>query len=115
MWMTWRGLRWLATQPSVANNLILDLVGPVSLPERELVERAARLLGRHVRIGSIPKYLLSLVLAIRQRIGKPGFSRDALEVITADTRLDPQPAASARNRTHRNRRNDSRTACEAKE
>lgn len=84
-----------ATNPSVANNLVLDLVGPVSLPERELVARAARLLGRQVRIGSIPKNWLSLVLAIRQTIGKPGFSRDALEVITADTALDPQPAASA--------------------
>ena len=84
-----------ATKLSVANNLVLDLVGPVSLPERELVERAARLLGRQVRIGSIPKYWLSLVLAIRQRIGKLGFSRDALDVITADTRLNPQPAASA--------------------
>ena len=84
-----------ATNPSVANNLVLDLVGPVSLPERELVERAARLLGRQVRIGSIPKHWASLVLAIRQRIGKPGFSRDALDVITADTGLDPQPAASA--------------------
>ena len=84
-----------ATNPAVANNLVLDLVGPVSLPERELVERAARLLGRQVRIGSIPKYWFSLVLAIRQRIGKPGFSRDALDVITADTGLNPQPAASA--------------------
>jgi hypothetical protein len=84
-----------ATTPSVANNLVLDLVGPVSLPERELVERAARLLGRHVRIGSIPKYWLSLALGIRQCIGKPGFSRDVLDVITADTRLNPQPAASA--------------------
>jgi uncharacterized protein YbjT (DUF2867 family) len=84
-----------ATNPSVANNLVLDLVGPISLPERELVERAARLLGRHVRIGSIPKYWFSLVLAIRQRIGKPGFSPDALDVITADTGLNPQPAASA--------------------
>jgi hypothetical protein len=65
----------------------------VSLPERELVERAARLMGREVRIGSIPKNLLSLALAIRQRMGKPGFSRDALEVVTADTRLDPRPAA----------------------
>lgn len=83
-----------ATQESVAKNLTLDLVGPVSLSERELVERAARLLGRHIRIGSIPKNLLSVVLAIRQRIGKPGFSRDVLEVITADTRLDPQPAAN---------------------
>jgi uncharacterized protein YbjT (DUF2867 family) len=84
-----------ATNPSVANNRVLDLVGPVSLPERELVERAAQLLGRQVRIGSIPKFWLSLVLAIRQSIGKPGFSRDALDVITSDTRLNPQPAASA--------------------
>src|ERR1035441_9728316 len=84
-----------ATQLSVANNLILDLVGPSSLTERELVERAARFLGRQVRIGSIPKFWLSLVLGIRQRIGKRGFSPDALDVITADTRLDPQPAASA--------------------
>jgi uncharacterized protein YbjT (DUF2867 family) len=84
-----------ATNPSVANNLVLDLVGPVSLPDRELVERAARVLGRDVRIGSIPKFWFSLVLVIRQRLGKPGFSRDALDVITADTRLDPQPAASA--------------------
>ena len=84
----------VATRPSVANNLTLELVGPVSQPERELVERAARFLGRQVRIASIPKKLLSIALAIRERIGGPGFSRDALEVITSDTRLDPQPAAS---------------------
>ncbi len=82
-----------AAQPSVATNRTLDLVGPVSLPDRELVERAARLLGHEVRISSIPKGLLSFVLAIRQRISGPGFSPDVLEVITADTRLDPQPAA----------------------
>jgi NADH dehydrogenase len=84
-----------ATNPSVANNLVLDLVGPVSLPDRELVERAARLLSRQVQIGSISKFWFSLLLGIRQRMGKQGFSRDALEVITADTDLNPQPAASA--------------------
>jgi uncharacterized protein YbjT (DUF2867 family) len=84
-----------ATQPPVASNCTLDLVGPVSLPERELVERAARLLGHEVRVSSIPKGLLSFIVAIRQRISGPGFSTDVLEVITADTRLDPQPAASA--------------------
>ena len=83
-----------ATQPSVANNLTLDLIGPVSLPDRELLERAARFLGREVRIGSIPKFLVSIMLAIRQLFSGPGFSRDALEVVTADTRLNPQPAAS---------------------
>ena len=81
-----------ATRPSVASNATLELVGPISLPERELVERAARLSGREVRISSIPKGFLSLMLAIRERISSPGFSRDALEVITDDTRLDPQPA-----------------------
>ncbi len=85
----------VAVQPMVAKNLTLDLVGPVSLPEREIVERAARMLGREVQIGSIPKQLLSFVLAIRQRIAGPGFSPDALEVITADTRLDPRPAVHA--------------------
>ena len=84
-----------ASEPSLAPNQTLDLVGPVSLPERDLVERAARLLGRHVRISSIPKGLLSFVLAIRRLVAGPGFSPDAVEVITADTHLDPQPAAAA--------------------
>jgi NADH dehydrogenase len=83
-----------ATQPLVARNRTLDLVGPVSLPERELVERAARLLGHQVRISSISKRLLSFALSIRRRVSGPGFSADAVEVITANTRLDSRPAAS---------------------
>jgi uncharacterized protein YbjT (DUF2867 family) len=82
-----------AAQPSVASNRTLDLVGPVSLPERELVERAAGMLGHQVRVSSIPKGMLCLMLAIRQRISGPGFSPDAVEVITANTRLDARPAA----------------------
>ncbi|HVB99946.1 MAG TPA: NAD(P)H-binding protein [Candidatus Dormibacteraeota bacterium] len=83
----------VATAPSVANNATLNLVGPVSLPERELAQRAARSLGREVRIGSVPRKLLFWMLAIRQRFAGPGFSPDALEVITADTRLDSHAAA----------------------
>lgn len=83
-----------AAQPSIASNRILDLVGPVSLPERELVARAARLLGRAVRVRSIPKAPLRIALAIRHRVSGPGFSRDVVDVITADTRLDSQSAAS---------------------
>jgi NADH dehydrogenase len=83
-----------ASQSSVATNRTLDLVGPLSLPERELVERAARALGHEVRVRSISKGLLSFVLAIRQRVSGPGFSPDAVDVITADTRLDPQPASN---------------------
>ncbi len=83
-----------ASQPSVADNRTLDLVGPVSLPERELVERAAQLLGRPVRIGSISKRLIAVGLTLRGRTRGPGFSVAVLNVITADTRMDPQPAAS---------------------
>jgi uncharacterized protein YbjT (DUF2867 family) len=44
-----------AAQPSVATHRTLDLVGPVSLPDRELVERAGRQLGHQVHVSSIPK------------------------------------------------------------
>lgn len=83
-----------AAQSSIARNRTLDVVGPVSLPERELVTRAASLLGHEVRIGSISKRWLCFALAIRRRMGGPGFSPDVVEVITADTRLDPQVAAN---------------------
>jgi uncharacterized protein YbjT (DUF2867 family) len=84
-----------ASNSSVATNRTLDLVGPVSLPDRELVERAARLFGHEVRVRSISKGLLSFMLAIRQRVAGPGFSPDVVDVITADTRLDSLPAAGA--------------------
>ncbi|HKV42653.1 MAG TPA: hypothetical protein VJX67_25865, partial [Blastocatellia bacterium] len=52
------------------------------------------LLGHEIQISSIPKGLLSFVLAIRRRVAGPGFSPDVVDVITADTQLDPQLAAS---------------------
>ena len=83
-----------AADPDVAKNRTLHLVGPISLPDREIVKQAAHLLGRQIRIWSIPKQLVLLVLTVRQHIGPPGFSPDALQVITADTNLDPLPAAT---------------------
>jgi uncharacterized protein YbjT (DUF2867 family) len=83
----------LATQPLVANNRTLDLVGPTALPDREIVERAARLMGHEVRVKSVPKALTALGISVRQRLGRGGLSRDALDVITAHTTIDPLPAA----------------------
>jgi NADH dehydrogenase len=83
----------VATRLSVAQDATLQLVGPCSLSERDLLERTARSLGRTIRIRSIPKRLISAALAIRERVASRGFSRDALDVITADTRVAPQPAA----------------------
>jgi NADH dehydrogenase len=84
----------LAADPLVARNRTLDLVGPVSLPDREILQRGARLLGRDVRIRSMPIMPLRLALALRRRFASAGFSPDALDVITADTQLDPNPAAA---------------------
>ena len=83
----------VAARLSVARNTTLELVGPCSLSERDLVERAARSSGRTIRIRPIPKRLISVALAIRERVAGPGFSRDALDVITGETRVAPGPAA----------------------
>jgi len=85
----------VASHGLAARDRTLDLVGPVALAEREILERAARLAGRTVTVRSVPKGLVSVMLALREWSGQRGFSRDALDVITADTRLDPAPAAAA--------------------
>jgi uncharacterized protein YbjT (DUF2867 family) len=82
-----------AAHSTVADGRTLDLVGPISLPDREIVERASRLKGRQIQVWSIPKRMASFAAAIRQRTGRGGLSLDALDVITANTNLDPQPAA----------------------
>lgn len=83
----------LAACADVARNRTLELVGPVALPQRDLVRRAAEHLGRRVRIVPIPLTLARLALAAARRVGATAFPPDALEVVTTDTRIDPKPAA----------------------
>jgi uncharacterized protein YbjT (DUF2867 family) len=85
-----------AAEPGVAAGRTLDVVGPESLPYRELLERTARLAGRPLEVGTLPVPLaaLRLLLRARQRLLGPGFSEDALQVIMDECDLDPGPAAS---------------------
>jgi NADH dehydrogenase len=83
----------IACDPVVAKDRTLELAGPISVPGREIVERAARLTARRVRIVSVPVWSVRLALAILRRAGHRGFSPDALDVLTTDTTLDPAPAA----------------------
>lgn len=85
----------VAARPDAARDRTLELAGPVALPHRELVQRAAARLGRRVRIVSLPLPLARLALTAAWRLGATPFSPDALEVVTADTRIDPSPAAKA--------------------
>ncbi len=82
-----------ATDRERATGRTLDLVGPEVVRERELVERTARALGRPVSIRSVPIALARFAAALRTRLAGPGFSPDAIEVITADTALEPTAAA----------------------
>jgi len=84
-----------ATQLEVARDQLLELVGPEALLDREIVERAARALGHQVRVGSIPIGPVKWLARLRGLVMGPGFSADAVEVITDDTQLDPGPAAEA--------------------
>ncbi len=84
-----------ACDPAIASGQLLELVGPVAVPDREIIERAAKAAGRTVRIGSVPVVLLSALLRIQRLFTGPGFSAEVVEVITADTNVDPAPAAKA--------------------
>lgn len=85
----------VAAHPAAAKDRTLHLVGPISLPDREIVERAASLVHRRIRIWSVPKRAAWLTVAIAQRFsGGSGFTLDVLQVITADTQVDPLPAAN---------------------
>jgi NADH dehydrogenase len=84
----------VAARPDIARDRTLELAGPVALPHRDLVRRAAERLGRRVRIVPIPLPLARLALAAARRVGATPFSPDALEVVTADTHVDPASAAT---------------------
>jgi NADH dehydrogenase len=84
-----------ARSSEAAKSATLELAGPTQLAYRELVEQAARLRGHAIRIGSLPSAPLRLLLVLRRALLGPGFDADALEVLLADTRVDPAPAARA--------------------
>jgi uncharacterized protein YbjT (DUF2867 family) len=78
---------------SELDNVSLDLAGPESLPQREFIERAARLYGRRPRIVPIPMGLLNYMACLAERcFADPPITRSALEVIHADDCVDPEPA-----------------------
>ncbi len=84
-----------ALSTECARDAVLDVVGPESLPLRELILRGARGRGAYPIIVPVPTLLLKAVLALRTRLFGPGFSPEVIDVMLADTRLDPEPAAKA--------------------
>ena len=71
----------------------LDLAGPESLTHRELVLRAARVLGRDVRIRSIPSALaLGFAWLAEKLLANPPLTPAMLGVLEHDDAIDPAEA-----------------------
>lgn len=75
------------------DDVSVDLAGPESLPQRELIERAGALYGRRPRFVSVPRRALDWLAWLAERLmADPPFTRASLEVILADDDVDPEPA-----------------------
>ena len=74
-------------------NLAIDLAGPESLSHRELVERAAALLGVDVRVRSLPGGLAAAAARVASLLlAEPPITPAMLGVLEHDDRVDPEPA-----------------------
>ncbi len=63
---------------------IHELVGPESIPYRELITRVAGMMGKEPFMGTIPLWMAKLGAAITSRLNGGGISPTVIEVITTD-------------------------------
>lgn len=69
---------------------VLELAGPESLPRRELVARAAGMIGGAPRIANIPYPAARLLAWVCEALlSTPPLTRAMLEVLEHDDRIDP--------------------------
>jgi uncharacterized protein YbjT (DUF2867 family) len=79
---------------SGSGGLALDLGGPENLSQRELVARAARVLGRAAPLTiPVPRPLVNAaVWAMERTSASPGMTRDMLEILEHDDRVEADVA-----------------------
>ncbi len=61
-----------------------ELAGPEPVAYRDLIVRAARMMGRDVSIGAVPIWIAKLGAAIKSRLSGGGVSPAVIDVITAN-------------------------------
>lgn len=82
-------------RPALAGR-VLDVAGPESLPRRELVQRAAALVGRTPRFVPIPLFVVRGFAHVAERVAAtPPLTTAMLGVLEHDDRVDPRPACEA--------------------
>jgi uncharacterized protein YbjT (DUF2867 family) len=84
-----------ALAKDTGDDVVLDLAGPESLTHRELVRRAAELIGRKPRFLPVPLAAASLFARLAARFSQdPPLTPAMLEVLEHDDRIDPSPACA---------------------
>ncbi|HKA15391.1 MAG TPA: NAD(P)H-binding protein [Myxococcota bacterium] len=75
------------------DDAVLELAGPESLPHRDLVLRAASVLGTQVSISTVPAPLACAAAWLAERLSTdPPITRAMLGVLEHDDAIDPEPA-----------------------
>ena len=81
-----------ALAEETTDDVVLDLAGPESLTHRELVCRAAELIGRKPRFLPVPLTAATLFAWLAARFGDdPLLTPAMLGVLDRDDRIDPSP------------------------
>ena len=74
----------------------LDLAGPESLPQRDLILRAAALYGNRPRFVPLPAGVARFFIRAAERfLDDPPVTEAMLDVLLHDDRIDPEPATRA--------------------
>ncbi len=84
-----------ALADGTGEDVVLDLAGPESLSHRELVSRAAKLVGKRPRVLPVPLGVVSLFARLAERFAaNPPLTPAMLEVLEEDDQIDPAPACA---------------------
>jgi uncharacterized protein YbjT (DUF2867 family) len=78
-----------------ADHETFELAGPESLPRRDLLARAAALVGSQPRVIALPRSLATLLaLTCELTLSNPPLTRAMLDVLERDDCIDPGPACA---------------------
>ncbi|MDA0688658.1 MAG: NAD(P)H-binding protein [Proteobacteria bacterium] len=61
-----------------------ELVGPQSIPYRELIQKTAKMLGKEVEVGSVPVFMAKIGAALTSTLKGGGITPTVIDVITSD-------------------------------
>ncbi len=65
-----------------------ELVGPESIPYRDLIKRTAQMMGKEVEVGSVPVLMAKIGAAITSTLKEGGITPTVIDVITSDEIVD---------------------------